>query len=83
MPNLANVLRVKEEGTTKFESDEERRKAIEQAIKGTGNKNAKTGLDWGTCMVFSCEKDCAKAEDGQTDLKNVWREEVVLVQYDT
>jgi len=78
MPNLINVLREQGKNATHEEAktdvsqsqpqteEEERRKVLEGA-----------GMEWGTCMVFSCEQDCC-AEGGEEG----WREEVVLVQWD-
>ncbi|PIL25052.1 hypothetical protein GSI_12941 [Ganoderma sinense ZZ0214-1] len=77
MPNLINVL-----GTNRVEggrsvSDEERRAEVLEALKGQG-KAGRRGMEWGTCMVFSCEKDCAVRDEGGS----TWREEYVLVQWD-
>jgi pre-rRNA-processing protein TSR4 len=77
MPNLINVLRSTEDKDKKM-SEEERRKAVELALKGGGGK----GMEWGTCMVFSCEKDCRLGNDGK-EIKDVWQEEKVLVQWDS
>ncbi|KAK0206257.1 programmed cell death protein 2 [Desarmillaria ectypa] len=77
MPNTINVLRDSSTDAAKNMSDEERRKVVQEALKGgDGNR----GMDWGTCMVFSCEKDCC-TENGQ-DVREAWREEHVLVQWD-
>ncbi|KAK7445469.1 hypothetical protein VKT23_014887 [Stygiomarasmius scandens] len=75
MPNLINVLRRRDEKEDKM-SEEERRRAVEQALKGGGGK----GMEWGTCMVFSCENDCRL--EGGKETKEVWREERVVVQWD-
>ncbi|KAG6810866.1 hypothetical protein H0H92_010022 [Tricholoma furcatifolium] len=76
MPNLINVLRRPgDEDKGKPQTDEERRKAVEQALKGAEGR----GMEWGTAIVFSCEKDCAVGEDGK-EAREAWREEVVLVQ---
>lgn len=80
MPNLINVLRPAwEENTKKKFTDEERRKEVERTLKGT-DKSEKRGMDWGTCMIFSCEKDCC-VENGK-EAKEAWREEVVYIQWD-
>lgn len=80
MPNLINILRNKNMlGPTKPQTDEERRKEVEAMLKG-GNSVELTGMSWGTCLVFSCEKDCC--EENGMPLKNCWREELVLVQWD-
>ncbi|THU88690.1 hypothetical protein K435DRAFT_821571 [Dendrothele bispora CBS 962.96] len=75
MPNLINVLK-REDGKEKM-NEEERRKAVEQALRGGGGK----GMEWGTCMVFSCENDCRLGDDGR-ERKDVWTEEKVIVQWD-
>ncbi len=80
MPNLINVLKVP--GTpegVKQTTDEERRKEVEKALKGSGNVEH-AGMEWGTCMVFSCENDCCTEKGAPS--KSCWREEVVLVQWD-
>ena len=82
MPNLINVLKSsknKGKGTTKKEqTDEERRKEVERLLKGGDVERA--GMEWGTCLIFSCENDCC-VEDG-TQAKSCWREEEVLIQWD-
>ncbi|KAH9479635.1 putative 20S rRNA accumulation protein 4 [Psilocybe cubensis] len=79
MPNLINILRPSTSADNKKMTDEERRKAVQQALKNE-DKLAKTGMDWGTAMIFSCENDCCQ-EDGK-DLKDCWREEIVYIQWD-
>ncbi|KAI0349665.1 hypothetical protein OH77DRAFT_1431882 [Trametes cingulata] len=75
MPNLINVLRAPAEDSQKKLTDEERRAEVLRALKGEG-ASSRRGMEWGTCMVFSCEQDCS-LEQGST-----WREEYVLVQWD-
>jgi len=80
MPNLINVLRtsIKDEDAQKL-TDEQRMKVVQKALQ----KNAasdKRGMEWGTCMVFSCERDCCL--DNAREAKECWREEFVLVQWD-
>lgn len=75
MPNLINVLK---STTTGSQSDVERRKELEAAL-GTGDTSMRRGMEWGTCLVFSCENDCCGNPDGQ---KESWTEEAVLVQWD-
>ncbi|KAI0343142.1 hypothetical protein BDW22DRAFT_1407066 [Trametopsis cervina] len=80
MPNLINVLSragVKEQRAK--QTDEERRKEVERALKG-GTGVERTGMEWGTCMVFSCEQNCCL--DNGSPVKGCWREEIVLVQWD-
>ncbi|GLB43427.1 putative programmed cell death protein 2, C-terminal domain [Lyophyllum shimeji] len=76
MPNLINVLRRPDDRKL---SDEERRKAVERALKGVAEPDEARGMEWGTCMVFSCENDCCRDESGK-EARECWREEVVLIQ---
>ncbi|KAG6844553.1 hypothetical protein H0H87_005973 [Tephrocybe sp. NHM501043] len=76
MPNLINVLR-RPADAEKPLTDEERRKAVERALKGAPDKER--GMEWGTSMIFSCEKDCCFDVDGK-QARECWREEVVLIQ---
>ena len=75
MPNLINVLgSASAKGSTKPSkaiSDEERRKAVEKELK------ERSGLEWGTAMVFSCAADCCP------DGKEYFAEEEVLIQWET
>lgn len=82
MPNLINVLRPTWEGEAggrvEKMTDEERRKQIEMSLKKSViNKDEKRGMEWGTCLIFSCERDCL--DDGK---EYAWREEVVYIQWD-
>ncbi|KAG9312897.1 programmed cell death protein 2 [Chiua virens] len=83
MPNLINVLRdsVDSEGLDiRRLTDEQRIKAVQDALKRNKEPGSR-GMEWGTCMVFSCENDCCLDDGGQDD-KECWREEYVLVQWD-
>jgi pre-rRNA-processing protein TSR4 len=75
MPNLINVLgSALGKGLTqssKAVSDTERRKAVEKELK------ERTGMEWGTAMIFSCAADCCP------DGKECFAEEVVLVQWES
>jgi pre-rRNA-processing protein TSR4 len=74
MPNLINALRPADEASKKL-TDEERRKAVERALKGE-DKDEKRGMEWGTCLIFSCSKDCCE------NAKEGWMEEEVYIQWD-
>ncbi|TFY72314.1 hypothetical protein EVG20_g694 [Dentipellis fragilis] len=76
MPNLINVFKERAQADEKM-TDEERRKDVELLLKGTKGR----GMDWGTVMVFSCEKDCCPGTDGKPGAYG-WMEEAVLVQWD-
>jgi pre-rRNA-processing protein TSR4 len=82
MPNLINLLREKEPEKVKALTDEVRTKAVEAALKKE-KTNKEKGMDWGTCLVFSCGKDCRVEVGSREELKDVWREEIVLIQADT
>lgn len=82
MPNLINVLRSSSNTSNSPSgemSEEERRKTVQRALKGDAGADAGLGMEWGTCMVFSCEKDCCVDEQG-VEVRECWREEVVLIQ---
>jgi pre-rRNA-processing protein TSR4 len=74
MPNLINVLgSASGKGSTqpsKTISDQERRTAVERELK------ERSGMEWGTAMVFSCAADCCP--DGKEHLA----EEEVLIQWE-
>jgi pre-rRNA-processing protein TSR4 len=76
MPNL--ISNVKND-TSDISSDgtltgEERRLALVRLLKG--KEEGGRGMEWGTVLIFSCEKDCCQGKTG-------WCEEYVLVQWDT
>ena len=80
MPNLINVLRRSSTTSPSAEiSEEERRKALQRALSGDAGTDLGLGMEWGTCMVFSCEKDCCVDEQG-VEARECWREEFVLIQ---
>jgi len=81
MPNLINILKSNDDKKEKDRqmTEEERKKEVEKVLKGGGDIN-KAGMEWGTCMIFTCGKDCC-VENG-SGAKNCWREEIVLVQWD-
>lgn len=81
MPNLINVLRPKNADKTRNLTDKERHQDVAAALKRT-NADEKRGMEWGTCLVFSCERDCC-VRDGGGAAKECWREEVVLIHWDT
>ncbi|KAF8196690.1 programmed cell death protein 2 [Mycena galopus ATCC 62051] len=81
MPNLINVLHASgstEDGRKKL-TDEERRKLVEKELKG-GSSGGGRGMEWGTCLIFSCSKDCSLTDDGK-EARDSWREETVLIQW--
>ncbi|KAJ7050557.1 programmed cell death protein 2 [Mycena amicta] len=77
MPNLINVLRASDDAKPKRMTDEERRKFVEQELKRGGGSR---GMEWGSCLVFSCSKDCS-LDANEREARDAWREEFVLVQW--
>lgn len=79
MPNLINVLQKEDRDSDSkkgAQTDEERRKTLEKALREGGSDS---GMDWGTCLIFSCEKDCC-LDDVRKEDTECWREELVLIQ---
>lgn len=61
---------------------EARKKEVESLLKTGGGKR---GMEWGTCMVFSCAQDCCLEEGAgkeAKEAKEAWVEELVLVQWE-
>lgn len=81
MPNLINILRPAEVSERKGKrksrivSEEERKRELARVLGGKAQDDE--GMEWGTCMVFSCLSNCCK--DGE---KYGWFEEEVLVQWE-
>ncbi|KAF8740006.1 hypothetical protein AX14_003922 [Amanita brunnescens Koide BX004] len=65
MPNLINVVRRGK--SEKQQTDMERREEVARALRGGD------GMSWGTCIVFSCGRDCSESQ---------WLEEAVMIQWD-
>jgi len=87
MPNIIYVLKSSQDSSSNSTSDAERRNELARVLlrQGSGKVvDEKTGMEWGTCLVFSCRDDC-RIETGSTrnQAKNeCWREEFVLVQWE-
>jgi pre-rRNA-processing protein TSR4 len=79
MPNLINLLgrdsSTREDVTT---TDEQRMVAIQRLLKGDPDRR---GMEWGTVLVFSCEKDCCPGP-GNKEKQGAWAEETVLVHWE-
>ncbi|PVG04884.1 hypothetical protein CPB86DRAFT_692680 [Serendipita vermifera] len=53
------------------------------SLKRPDGSTSDTQMEWGTCLIFTCEKDCCQVPSaGSGELKECWREEVVLVQWE-
>ena len=82
MPNLINYLKPSEVLTTEnVQTEAGRRKELEQLLEGMKSKKSR-GMEWGTCMIFSCAKDCCINEAAEFKMDEHWKEEFVLVQWD-
>ena len=60
-----------------------RKEEVERLLKRQGDD--KRGMEWGTCMVFSCAKDCygtKPSPSSSPEKKDLWTEELVLVQWE-
>lgn len=89
MPALIHVLkRPEEKAAKKSQTEEERKNELARLLLKQNTSGAvkpsleKTGLEYGTCMVFSCLKDCSVDPHTRTEVKECWREEFVLVQWE-
>lgn len=81
MPNLINVLRDSVDDQhldARKLTDEQRIKAVQDVLERNKEPGSR-GMEWGTCMVFSCGSDCCLDDDDKVEC---WREEYVLVQWD-
>lgn len=89
MPNLIQVLQNKctssavdgKSESWEEKSEEERKKELERILKDAKSGDGR-GMEWGTALVFSCEKDCCVDEEGKEGAKDWWAEELVLVQWE-
>jgi pre-rRNA-processing protein TSR4 len=78
MPNLINIIGSSADEDRGATTDEERQEAMRKLLKGDA---AVRGMEWGTILVFSCEKDCCLGP-GNKEKQDAWSEELVLVQWD-
>ncbi|KAG8892800.1 hypothetical protein FRB99_002427, partial [Tulasnella sp. 403] len=87
MPHLISTLRSAASKQT-AQSERERKLELERVLrKGVPDQakagSEKTGMEWGTCMVFACVNDCRFAEAGsKEEVTDCWREEYVVVQWE-
>ncbi|KAI0255790.1 programmed cell death protein 2 [Lactifluus subvellereus] len=80
MPNLLNILsgNSNDGGEDVTTTDEQRKEAVQKLLKGNIDGR---GMEWGTILVFSCEKDCCLGP-GNKEKQDTWNEELVLVHWD-
>ena len=80
MPNLINIIGAgsSADGDRSATTDEERKEVMRKLLKGDADGR---GMEWGTILVFSCEKDCCLGP-GNKEKQDAWSEELVLVQWD-
>ncbi|KAF8498705.1 programmed cell death protein 2 [Russula emetica] len=80
MPNLIIMLgrgsdTEREDITT---TDEQRKEVVQRLLKRDPDGR---GMEWGTALVFTCEKDCCLGP-GNKEKEGAWSEELVLVHWD-
>lgn len=82
MPNLINIIGAgsSADGDRGATTDKERQEVMRKLLKGEGDSDSR-GMEWGTILVFSCEKDCCLGP-GNKEKQDAWSEELVLVQWD-
>ena len=80
MPNLINIIsgNTNNGGEDVTTTDEQRKEAVQTLLKGNADGR---GMEWGTILVFSCEKDCCLGP-GNREEQDTWNEELVLVHWD-
>jgi pre-rRNA-processing protein TSR4 len=80
MPNLINIIGTASstDGAYGATTDEERKEVVRKLLKGEADGR---GMEWGTILVFSCEKDCCLGL-GNKEKQDAWSEELVLAQWD-
>lgn len=91
MPHLISLLQKPhgDGGKETSKTLEERKREVERLVKGVqggASPDDMTGQEWGTCMIFVCSDDCCveKNEKGERwETQSCWREEVVLVQWES
>jgi pre-rRNA-processing protein TSR4 len=80
MPNLINIFgRGTDTGGKDVTTTDEQRKEIVQRLLKRGPDGY--GMEWGTALVFTCEKDCCLGP-GNKEKEGAWSEELVLVHWD-
>jgi len=79
MPNLINMLGmgsdIKREDIT---TTDERKEIVQRLLKSDPDGR---GMEWGTALVFTCEKDCCLGPENK-EREGAWSEELVLVHWD-
>jgi len=78
MPNLNNILRSSSSTGEDSMTDAQRKEILRQLLNGGPDGH---GMEWGTVLVFSCEKDCCQGRSVK-EKQGTWTEEVVLVHWD-
>ncbi len=79
MPNLINTLgKGSDIGREDITTDEQRKEIVQRLLKRDPDGR---GMEWGTALVFTCEKDCRRGP-GNKEKEGAWSEELVLVHWD-
>ncbi|KAL5513110.1 hypothetical protein ACEPAH_3508 [Sanghuangporus vaninii] len=93
MPHLISILhstrtqpQKQQTSASKSASEQDpeaRKRELEPLLpSGQGRGDGGSGMEWGTCMVFSCSQDCCLDPVSKEEAKELWAEELVLVQWD-
>src|SRR6266566_3531003 len=72
MPNLINMLGrgsdTEREDITTTTTDEQRKEMVQRLLKRDPDRR---GMEWGTALVFTCEKDCCLGP-GNKEKEGAW-----------
>lgn len=73
------AIRAAGDGTSSDPMEVRKQELASLLKKGGSGK----GMEWGTCMIFSCANDCAfESSEDKKEAKEVWAEELVITQWE-
>jgi pre-rRNA-processing protein TSR4 len=87
VPHLISVLQSSSD-SKKSVDVKQRSKKTEAGNDGTEGPTAqeraleKTGMEWGTILIFTCRDNCSAGRVDDPTAKECWQEELVLVQWE-
>jgi len=94
VPHLISVLRAAGVGSKKGANEGNEGNEVRKTEGEDGKKDKKeglsakewglerTGMEWGTVLVFTCRDDCCGGRVADRAAKECWQEEFVLVQWE-